>query len=169
MLKILLFTSLLIPQLASAAGFSLNPAFGAYKRDSDNGISQLELRVGYTFDFGLYVGGFYSLGSEKFIDDSDEYVLGPMVGYQWNGIYGLLGYAVSAAQDLKSGGTKYSKGSGVEATIGYRMLVAEDVYLGPELTLRKIKYESVELQGVGSPVDRKDTLIIPGIAVQFQF
>jgi len=168
MKKLILLTIFVLPNMAFA-GFNLNPSFGIYKSNTENNNSQIELRLGYTFDMGVFVGGFYTLASDKFIDDSDEYYLGPIVGYQWNGLYGLAGYVASSAQDMKSGGTKYSSGEGYQATIGYRMLVAEDMYLGPELEWRNVKYSSKEIQGVGAPTSRKDTVIIPSIAVNFVF
>lgn len=168
MLKKLIFITLFVPQLA-LAGFSLNPSYGAFKSDSDNSAAQLEFRLGYTFDFGLFVGGFYTLGSEKFLEDASEYYIGPMIGYEYKGIYGLLGYILAGEQDLKSGGIKYTSATGIQATLGYRMLVAEDVYLGPELTLRDVSFDSEEIQGIGSPVTRDESVIIPSVAVLFNF
>jgi len=169
MLKKLIFIAIFVPQMALAAGFSLNPALGIYKNDENNGMSQLELRFGYTFDFGLFVGGFYSLSSQDFIEDADDYYIGPTVGYTYGGFFGLLSYVLAGDQDLKSGGIKYTGANGIQATIGYRLMFAENVYLGPELTLRDVSFEDVETQGVPTPTERKDSVIVPGFSLLFNF
>jgi hypothetical protein len=169
MLRNILFLSLFLPQIGHAAGFVLNPALGLYKVDNDNGVTQLELRVGYAFDFGLYLGGFYELNSQKFVEDADEFYAGVHVGYECHGIYGLLGYVIAGDQDLKSGGIKYTGATGYLATVGYRALLTEDVYLGPELTYRNVSFEDQETQGVAASIDRHDAVLIPGIAVYFAF
>lgn len=166
--NIFLLAFLALPQLAQA-NFSLNPALGMYKTDSDNSQTSVEIRMGYTFDFGLYLGGFYNLGSQKFIEDADEFFVGATVGYQYGGTYLLGSYIVSSEQDLKSGGIKYSGGDGFQFTLGYRALVTEDVYLGPELTYRSVSYDTIETQGLAGPSERDDDVIIPSIAVQFVF
>ncbi len=166
--KLILITLFVVPSMAFA-GFNLSPSFGIYKTNTENTASQLNLRMGYTFDFGLFVGGFYTLSANKFIDDSDEYLLGPMIGYEWKGLYGQVGYIVNSDSDMKSGGIKYSSGTGYTATVGYRLAIAEDTMIGPEVTYRTTEYDSVETQGIGVPTDRTDTVIIPGIALLFNF
>lgn len=168
MMKKILFILLFLPQWAFA-GFILNPSLGLYRADTDNSVTQLELRVGYAFDFGLYLGGFYDLGSQKFVEDADEFYGGVHVGYECHGIYGLVGYVIAGDQDLNTGGIKYTGATGMVATLGYRALLTEDVYLGPELTYRSVSFEDEEIQGVAADTSRHDRVIIPSIAVQFKF
>jgi hypothetical protein len=169
MFKKLIFIALFIPQLASAAGFELQTSYGVFKNGADKGMSQLELRVGYTFDFGLFLGGFYSLGSDKFVDAADQYAAGPTIGYQWKGIYSLASYMLAGESDLASGGIKYGRNSGYQVTLGYRLLLIEDVYLGSELTYRNTKYGDKQTQGISEDSDRQDTTFIPAINLQFKF
>lgn len=168
MIKYLLISLFILPQMAFA-GFSLNPSYGVYKSDSQNSMSQFELRVGYEFDFGLYLGGFYTLGSQKFVVDSSDYYVGVQVGYEYGGVYGLAGYVINGDQDMTSGGEKYSGAHGLQVTLGYRQAIMEDVYLGPELTYRKVSFEDSEISGLAADTSRNDSVVIPSIAVYFAF
>ncbi len=168
MFKYLITSLLLAPQIVFA-GFSLNPSYGVYKTDKDNGMSQIELRVGYAFEMGLYLGGFYSLTSQKFIDDSSDYYVGVQAGYAYKGVYGLVGYVINGDQDLTSGGVKYSGAHGLQVTAGYRALLMEDVYIGPELTYRKVSFDDIEISGLANSATRRDEIVIPSLAVYFAF
>ena len=168
MFKYLITSLLLAPQIVFA-GFSLNPSYGVYKTDTQNSMSQLELRVGYEFEMGLYLGGFYSLASQKFIDDSSDYYVGVQAGYVYKGVYGLVGYVINGDQDLTSGGIKYSGAHGLQVTAGYRAELMEDVYIGPELTYRKVSFDDIEISGLGTEASREDEIVIPAIAVYFAF
>lgn len=160
---------LILPQLSQAA-FVLNPALGLYRSDEDNGLTQLELRIGYQFESGLYLGGFYDLTSQKFVEDADEFYAGVHIGYVCpTGVYALLGYVIAGDQDLDSGGVKYTGATGVQATLGYKMLLAEDVYLGPELTYRRVSFEDEEIQGAPGKTNRNDEVIVPGFSMLFKF
>ncbi len=168
MFKYLITTLILLPQI-SLAGFALNPSYGVYKTDRENSMSQLELRVGYKFDFGLYLGGFYNLASQKYLVDSSDYYVGVQAGYEYHGLYGLAGYIINGDQDMTSGGVKYSGAHGMQLTFGYRLPLMEDVYLGPELTYRKVSFKDEEISGLADDVSRHDEVIIPSIAVYFAF
>lgn len=170
MFKYLITVLVLIPQI-TFAGFALNPSYGVYKTDRENNMSQLELRVGYKFDFGLYVGGFYNVVSQKYLtpETSSDYFLGLQAGYEYHGLYGLAGYVLDGDQDMDSGGTKYSGAHGLQLTFGYRLPLMEDVYLGPEITYRKVSFKDKEISGLASTVSRYDETIIPSIAVYFAF
>lgn len=168
MFKYLITSLLLAPQIVFA-GFSLNPSYGVYKTDAQNSMSQIELRVGYEFDMGLYLGGFYSLTSQKFIDDSSDYYVGVQAGYAYKGIYGLVGYVINGDQDLTSGGVKYSGAHGLQVTTGYRVKLMEDVYIGPELTYRKVSFDDIEISGLANTASRRDEILIPSLAVYFAF
>ncbi len=168
MFKYLITSLLLAPQIVFA-GFTLNPSYGIYKAGTEDNMSQLELRIGYEFDMGLYLGGFYSLTSQKFIDDSSDYYVGVHAGYAYKGVYGLVGYVINGDQDLTSGGIKYSGAHGVQLTAGYRVLLMEDVYIGPEITYRKVSFKDLEISGIANDASRYDEIVIPGISVNFVF
>ena len=168
---ILFSLAILTPQL-SFAGFALNPSYNWYHSDTEASQSQVELRVGYAFESGLYLGGFYDLVSQKFLDtpnDSSDYYVGLHLGYEYMGVYGLLGYVINGDQDMSSGGTKYSGAQGVQLTAGYRILIAEDIFIAPEATYRKVSFQDVEVSGLAGSVNRKDEVIMPGISVYFAF
>lgn len=167
-MKKLLITLIFIPQLVFA-GFNLSPSIGAYKKDNDKGYSQVELRIGYTFDFGLYLGGLYSLASTKIIQEADSYYIAPTVGYNYKNGYVLASYFIAGEQDLASGGIKYGGAKGYQFTFGYALPLGEDVFLGPEMNVRSISYKDEETQGIAAPTTRKDTTVYPSIAFWFKF
>lgn len=169
MLKYAVLLFALVPSIA-LANFEFSPSLSVFKTDKDQSSSQIELRMGYTFEFGLYVGGFYNLASTKFIDHTDQYFLGPQIGYTWKGVYALAGYTLTGEQDLASGGVKYSRPMGYQLSVGYRLEVVPDVFLGPEFTYRDVEYKSREVQGVPQgDTGRKDTQVLPSITLQFKF
>ncbi len=168
-MKKLLITLILIPQIVFAASFDLSPSVSTYKTGKNESFQQVELRMGYTFDFGLYLGGLYSLASDKFIQKADAYYLAPTIGYNFMGAYVLASYIIAGEQDLASGGVKYGKAGGTQFTLGYALPVAEDVYLSPELTMRSVSYDDEEIQGIAGPTTRKDSYVYPSIAFWFRF
>lgn len=165
-----LFLLLAFAPSIALANFEFSPSLSVYKSDKDTSMSQIELRAGYEFESGLYVGGFYSLASDKFIDGADQWLLGPQIGYNMWGFYSLVGYNFVGEQDLHSGGIKYSNPNGLQASIGYRIEVTQDVFLSPEITWRSIEWRSREVQGIPQgDSGRKDTYVLPGITVLFKF
>lgn len=168
-MKKLLITLIFIPQLVFASSFDLSPSLGMYKQDTDASFTQLELRLGYTFDFGLYLGGLYSLASTKIIQQADSYYLAPTVGYNYMGGYALVSYILAGEQDLASGGIKYGSASGYQVTLGYALPINEEIYLAPEISIRNVDYDKEETQGVGDKTSRKDSTIYPSIAFWFKF
>lgn len=169
MLKYIVLIVALVPSIAFA-NIEFSPSLSIFKTDKEASASQVELRMGYKWDFGLYVGGFYNLASTRYIEHVDQYFLGVHVGYSWRGIYGLAGYAVTGEQDFASGGVKYSRPNAYSLTAGYRMEVTEGVYLGPEFTWRQVEYTSREVQGVPQgDTGREDNQILPSITLLFVF
>jgi hypothetical protein len=169
MLKSLLLFIALVPSVAFA-GFEFSPSLSMFKADKGQSATQVELRVGYSFeDTNLYLGGFYSLASDKIIEHVDQYFFGPMIGYQYNGAYVLAAYILTGEQDLASGGVKYSSAKGYQASIGYRMELTTDVFLGPEFTWRQVDFDNREVQGIAGKSERQDTHVLPSITFQFKF
>lgn len=167
-MKSLMLLIAIIPNIA-LANISLSPSISTYKAADRSSMLQVELRLGYEFDFGLFVGGFYSLASDKFVDHSYQYYMGPTVGYQYMGAYVLGSYLLVSEEDLASGGVKYSGISGFQTTIGYRLQITEDVFVGPEITVRRAKYKTREVQGIAGAGDREDNVILPSLAFYFKF
>lgn len=181
-MKTLILFILFVPSMAMASGMAFNPSISTYRNDNDTvkatGISgrsetQIELRLGYQFDLtediGLFAGGFYSLGSDKFLDHTNQWYLGPMVGVSFKGLYLLGSYILTGENDLASGGLKYSGTTGYQGTIGYRAEISEGVFIGPEFTFRTVEFDNREVQGIVNPGDRSDTHVLPSIAVYFKF
>lgn len=176
-LTTLLLLTIFQPTIA-LAGFNLVPSIGTYRFDPDNdtpdastSFSQLEIRGGYTFDdFGLFLGVFYALGTDKFIQPTDHYAIGPMVGYKTDsGSYVLVGYTLFSEQDRESGGIKYASGEGPQVSIGHLVPLMEDIYIAPEITWKSIEYSEIENLGVATSHDRSDETVYPSITVWFKF
>jgi hypothetical protein len=169
MLKYIVLLFALVPNIATA-NFEFSPSLSVFKTDKEESSSQVELRMGYTFESGLYAGGYYSIASDRFIEYVNQYYLGIHLGYSYKGLYALAGYALTGEQDFVSGGVKYSRPEAYSATLGYRMEVTTNVFLGPEFTWRQVEYTSREVQGVPQgDTGRKDTHVLPSITLQFIF
>lgn len=172
-MKSLLLILALVPSVAFA-GLEFSPSLSTFKADDEQSSTQLEFRLGYNFELanelGLYVGGFYNIATDKFLDAVDQYFLGPQVGVNYKGFYSLLGYTLTGEQDLQSGGIKYSRPTGFQVSLGYRLLLTEGIYLSPEFSWRQVDFASKEVQGIpAGDTQRKDTHILPSITLMFKF
>lgn len=172
-MKSLLLFLTLVPNIAFA-NLEFSPSLATFKNDDEQSSTQLEFRLGYNFelaaDLGLYVGGFYNIATDKIIEHVDQYFLGPQIGLNYKGLYTLVGYTLTGEQDLASGGVKYSRPNGYQVSLGYRLPLAEGVYLSPEFTWRTVEYKSQEIQGIPQgDTGRKDTHVLPSITFMFQF
>ncbi len=169
MLKYIVLIIALVPSVTHA-NFQFSPSVSVFKNAERQSQTQVEFRAGYEFESGLYVGGFYSLAYDKYIDNVNQYFLGPQIGYAYNGFYGLAGYTLTGESDLASGGIKYSRPQGYQASVGYRMALAPDVYLAPEITWRHVEFKSREVQGFPQgDSGREDTHVLPSITFMFNF
>ncbi len=172
MKSFLLFLTL-VPSIA-LANMEFSTSLSTFKNDDEKSATQLEFRLGYNFDlgsdFGMFVGGFYNIATDKIVEHVDQYLLGPQLGFNYNGFYTLFGYTITGEQDLASGGVKHSRPAGYQVSVGYRLLLTEAVYLSPEFTWRHVEYKSTEVQGIpAGDLGRTDTHILPSITLMFQF
>lgn len=174
--KLILWALSMFSFFPASAGYVFAPAITYYEREThDTGnfsearLTTLDLRVGYLFDFGLYVGGLYSMSDEKLAVDVTDFVFGPTVGYKYGNVYALLTYHLIGDRDLSSAGYRYSKGSGVQVDIGYLVPVTETFSLGPQLSYKNVKYSDVEIQGTQSAADYKWNGITPYFSLWFHF
>lgn len=173
-----LFTAILVSLIPnnSFAGFDLMASVGMYSYESstdtqDTGTTQVELRSGYTFENGVFAGAFYTLGTDKYVEATDNFNLGVMLGYRHeSGAYAMYGHTFFGEQDLESGGTKYSSGEGPQVTFGFAVPLMEGVLIAPEFTWRQISYSQVQVTGApDNTVNREDTTFHPSINFWFEF
>jgi hypothetical protein len=143
-----------VPREPIKKGFLVNPNFtvASRKLDDDNGqpqgkvrTFQLDSKLGYVFDFGLYTGlqVNYGFGSSSIGTASDNdistYYAGPSIGYSCNytGLFLTATYIATGSYDTAGVG-KYEKTTGYQIDLGYPMKVSENVQLGPQLSLKRI-------------------------------
>ncbi len=135
-------------------GFVVNPNFTVASRKLEDGQGQpqgkvrtfqLDSKLGYVFDFGLFTGvqlnyGFGS-GSTGTAPDNDltTYYAGPSIGYSWEytGLFLSATYIATGSYDTTGVG-KYEKATGYQIDIGYPVKVTENVQVGPQLSLKRI-------------------------------
>lgn len=135
-------------------GFLINPNFTVASRKLEDGQGQpqgkvrtfqLDSKVGYVFDFGLYTGlqlnyGFGSSNNGAAADtDTTSYYAGPSIGYSCNytGLFLTATYIATGSYDLTGVG-KYEKATGYQIDLGYPVKVSENVQVGPQLSLKRI-------------------------------
>ncbi len=135
-------------------GFLVNPNFTVASRKLEDGQGQpqgkvrtfqLDSKLGYVFDFGLYTGvqlnyGFgSSSGGTATDNDLTTYYAGPSIGYSCNytGLFLTATYIATGSYDTTGIG-KYEKATGYQIDLGYPVKVSENVQLGPQLSLKRI-------------------------------
>ena len=137
-------------------GFLINPNFtvASRKLDDNNGqpngkvrTVQLDTKLGYVFDFGLFAGAQFNYGFGSMRDsvnlptetDITSYYAGPTIGYSCNytGLFLSATYHALGTYDMTGIG-KYEKATGYQIDLGYPVKVSENVQLGPQLSLKRI-------------------------------
>ncbi len=137
------------------SGFVFNPniTLASRKLEDNNGqpngkvrTLQMDSKVGYVFDFGLFAGAQfnYGVGSARpngaATDvDTNYYTAGPSLGYscKYTGLFLTATYHLVGSYDQGTGG-KYEKTTGYQIDLGYPVKVSENVQLGPQLSLKRI-------------------------------
>ena len=147
------------PEVAATprkTGFVFNPNITLTSRklefnDQQVGKSravQLDSKVGYVFDFGLFAGaqlnytiGSQSAGGAADTDVSTHYA-GPTIGYssESTGLFITATYHLIGSSTLTSLG-KYEKVHGLQIDLAYPMTISESLKLGPQLTMKRLNLE----------------------------
>lgn len=159
------------------AGFIFSPSFsflesedtdlGDYSRGSD-----IDIRLGYQFKFGFYIGALYSLSDQEFDDFSlgnSGFLAGPTVGLTTKGMYLFVTGIVVGDRDLNTGLVKYTRARGLQIDLGYAARLSKNFRLGPQLTYKTIEYQNAEFSGIASPTDYNWDAFTPYITLWLQF
>lgn len=147
------------PKEPIRSGFLLNPNFTMASRKLDFDPTQeggkfrtvqLDTKVGYVFDFGLFagaqinyaVGNAQTNGSGGTDTDTNSYTAGPTIGYNCNltGLFLTATYHMVGSTNITGAG-KYTKATGYQIDLGYPMKINDNVKLGPQLSLKRIDLE----------------------------
>lgn len=139
----------------------------------------IDMRLGYIFPMGFYIGGMYSYLSGSFAfapslgsDAKDSgSLLGPTIGYYNPMGFNML-FTYHLMGDSKSelnGVTATFKGaSGFQFDIGWNFPITSVFGLGPQITYKSIEYGKVDT-GTEVTTDYKYTTIDPYLAFWFMF
>ncbi|MCB0379039.1 MAG: hypothetical protein KDD33_11150 [Bdellovibrionales bacterium] len=174
-----LFTifSLILTCQSAQAGFLFAPAttYLTQSLENPNSAKQdvkftiLDVRLGYTFDFGLFLGGIYSLLDNDLLSDSSDFHFGPTVGYQWKNIFTTFTYYLYGEKDQTIGNVKYANIQGFQFDIAYVLPITEKVFLGPQLTYHNIKYKEAQTNGVAAAAELKWRGLSPQFTLLFTY
>lgn len=132
-------------------------------------LTLIDLRFGYILDFGLYLGGLYSLQDYDLLAESSDSFLGPSVGYYYKGLFAVLTYYVYGERDLSQGDIKYTNAVGFQLDLSYSVPVAENILVGPQLTFHNIEFKEAERSGISETTNYKFGGISPYFNVTFLF
>ena len=179
MLKKLFFTVIFCTVFTSPAqaNYLFTPSVTYFSQQLDDGTSPesdvkvtvLDFRLGYVFDFGLYVGGLYSIHDYDLLSDSSDSYFGPTVGYYWKGLLVAFSYYLYGERDLSNGAGKYSSVNGYQLDFSYTVFLTESFGIGPQLTYHSIKFSEIEVAGLASPADYNFSGITPYFNFTFKF
>lgn len=128
---------------------------------SDSKLTLVDVRLGYLSDFGLYIGGLYSLQDHQILSNSADSYLGPSVGYYKSGFFLVGTYYLYGEKDLTNGSGKYAGASGYQLDLSYTVPITPTIRIGPQLTYHYYKYSEIEVSGVSNPASYKFSSISP--------
>ena len=162
---------------SSQSAFLFSPSITHMEHSEENGnapkqtakMTLIDLRLGYLMDFGLYLGGLYSLQDYELLTDSSDSFFGPTIGYFNSGFFAALTYYVYGERDLTNGSGKYSDVSGFQLDFSYSVPVAEDILIGPQLTFHDYKFGDFQQNGNSASADYKYSGLTPYFNLTFLF
>ncbi|MCJ8276131.1 MAG: hypothetical protein MJK18_04755, partial [Bdellovibrionales bacterium] len=108
MKKIILMALITMSVSIAQAGLVFSPSFTFMSRElSDNNnptqkeeLTMIDVKLGYIFEMGLYVGGLYSLIDDELTDvASSDFHFGPSIGYYNSGFFVAATYYVFGQRD----------------------------------------------------------------------
>lgn len=162
--------------LGDHSGFSLSPAAFYFKQNVEINSVESELnwtfydvRAGWTFDSGFYLGGIYAVETTgDGTDDQDRTSYGASIGYSKNG-WTILGHYLISSEYKASTTTTYQKGSGFQVDFSYLFKTGMHFAIGPQLTYKKIDYKEVDVSDVVSDVELSYTQVLPMVVFAILF
>lgn len=175
--KISLLTSILLIGLSTQAAVIFAPSISYMEQTNDDTTTEtnakltvVDLRLGYTFDMGLYVGGLYSIQDHNLasVDSSDSY-LGPTIGFYKSGFLIAGTYYFYGEKDLTDGSGKRSKVSGYQVDLSYTVPLTKSLRIGPQLTYYAIDFDEIEVNGFAQSQEFSFSGITPAFNLLFMF
>ncbi len=137
--------------------------------ESQAKLTVIDMKLGYVFDFGLYVGGFYSIQDHDFLSDSSDSYLGPSVGYYNSGFLAVGTYYIFGEKDFTDGSGKMTGVNGFQIDVAYAVPVTDNFRIGPQLTYQSVEFDTLEVNGFDSSVDYEFSSITPYFNLMFLF
>lgn len=148
---------------SSSGAFLLSTNVGFSGEESIEGDSETksmlthgDVNLGCIFSSGIYLGAFY--GSKNQETDTTK-----PKGTHYGGTLGLISggwflnahYLTGGKWGETSNDTKWDKGTGAQADLGYMMRVTGPLFLGLQLTYRSLTYEKKlvdDVEVIGDPL-----------------
>ena len=137
--------------------------------ETKRNLTIIDLRLGYVFDFGLYIGGLYSIHDRNIATDASDSYFGPSLGYYNSGFLAVATFYVYGERDLTNGDGKFTDLSGYQLDFSYSIPVAEDFSIGPQLTYHTVKFGDLQTSGFSNSVDYTFSGITPYFNMTFFF
>lgn len=132
-------------------------------------LTLIDLRLGYVMDFGLYLGGLYSIHDQDMLADSSDSYFGPSVGYYNSGFLIVGTYYLYGERDLTNGVGKYAGAKGYQLDISYSVPITKSISMGPQLTYHTVEFDEIQSSGNSSPTDYSFSGISPYFNLTFIF
>ena len=167
---------LLMFETARAAGFMFAPSITYMQQEYSDGLNEadtkltiIDLKLGYTFDMGLFIGGLYSLQDHDLLTDSSDSFFGPTIGYSNSGFFVAGTYYIYGEKDFTDGSAKLSNVQGFQIDLTYGVPVTDTLLIGPQLTFHSYKFKETQVAGVASETDQEFSGLTPYFALMFLY
>lgn len=135
-----------------------------------------DLNLGYAMSNGLYLGFLYVSGSISSTSGGSTTspalaAYGPSVGYMASNGFFVTGHYLlnSDYTGLTAAGAKWTKGSGIQADLGYQMNMMGSFNLGVLLIYRSVTYTNFNDGTTDSTINFKQTDMYPMLRLGFMF
>lgn len=112
---------------------------GATLGDSTEKWTIYDLKLGYNFPSGLYLGGIYSGYKHDTGANNTRSLLGGTVGYHSDGWFIDGSYLFSGQLDLS--GSKLKGAHGLNIDFGYNTMMSSNIYIGVQASYKSITYD----------------------------
>jgi len=181
MKKLLLILSIFGLASTASATIVFSPGVSYSSNDTDTGSGTssgsellLDVKLGYIFPMGFYVGGIYHNASNSAgsaVNDEKATAFGPSVGYFSPMGFYVTGhyFLVAERNDYGVAGGDASEGTGPQVDLGWVFPLTSVFSMGPQLTYRSLNYSKADVGGVATDIDVTRTEIRPYISLFFMF
>ncbi len=172
---------------AFKSGIMVSPNFSLFKRELEQSVAtqtpgtgpgslsgdvsgtELGVKGGYVFEFGLFAGlnVMYNTGKDSAINDTIKtYAAGPSIGYHCNytGLFLTATYHLFGKTDIGATG-EYDEVTGLQFDVAYPIQLTDKINLGPQITWRRLDQKD----GSNGLTDTKTKEFMPSISAWFYF